>query len=177
MVSPVARMRWLRSRLYSVRVGTGAAIMPPNVTKILLNMNNKSANGHMGARKFLRECLPRLQFHNPTVDMQVHRAKATTGSATLTVHFSDPSSQPSTVELDLLNRFPEDIMSELVEKTSAKLYSEPPRSIELEDEAEYLAAKRERKAEAKFEFRKKRKANYNLKYKKDQPQGDILSAV
>ncbi|KAK6360253.1 hypothetical protein TWF730_006401 [Orbilia blumenaviensis] len=180
MPSPTSRMRWLRAKLYSVRNGTGAAILPPNISRIALSFNYKSNNGHMGPRKFFRECLPRLKYHNPEVDMIVTRKDALEGPATLTIHFSDvpvdsklqfkkKQTAPvvrettSTIDIDMLNRFPDDIMDELVQKTSATLYSEPPRPAELEEEAEYLAKKRERELEEKFKLqradRRKNKQN------------------
>ncbi|KAK6528385.1 hypothetical protein TWF281_009626 [Arthrobotrys megalospora] len=171
MPSPTSRMRWLRAKLYSVRNGTGAAILPPNISRIALSFNYKSNNGHMGPRKFFRECLPRLKYHNPEVDMIVTRKPDLEGPATLTIHFSDvpvddklqfkkKAAAPvvrettSTVDIDMLNRFPDDIMDELVQKTSATLYSEPARSTELEEEAEYLARKRENELKEKYKLQR-----------------------
>lgn len=126
----------------------------------------------MGPRKFFRECLPRLKYHNPDVDMIVTRKEALEGPATLTIHFSDvpvdiksqlnkkKQTTPvvrettSTIDIDMLNRYPDDIMEELVQKTSATLYSEPPRSPELEEEAEYLAVKRENELKEKYKLQR-----------------------
>ncbi|KAK6504739.1 hypothetical protein TWF481_006678 [Arthrobotrys musiformis] len=172
MPSPTSRLRWLRAKLYSVRNGTGAAILPPNISRIALSFNYKSNNGHMGPRKFFRECLPRLKYHNPEVDMTVLRKDALEGPATLTIHFTDtplPADSKSgkkkqaapivretssTIDIDMLNRYPDDIMAELVEKTSATLYSEPPRPKELEEEAEYLAVKRENELKEKYKLQR-----------------------
>lgn len=60
----------------------------------------------------------------------------------------------STIDIDMLNRYPDDIMEELVQKTSATLYSEPPRSPELEEEAEYLAVKRENELKEKYKLQR-----------------------
>ncbi|KAF3911559.1 hypothetical protein ABW20_dc0110286 [Dactylellina cionopaga] len=186
MPSPVARFRWLRAKLHSIRNGTGAAIFPPNVSKLVLSFNYKASNGHMSAKKFYRECLPRLKYHNPTVEMPVTRLQATEGPATLTIHFCDPSvalkfteppptpsntsskkkqlpaHQPrpvppetiSTVDIDLLNRLSDDIMNEIIEKTSATLYEEAARSDELDEEAAYLAEKREKKLAEKYKLQR-----------------------
>ncbi|EGX47875.1 hypothetical protein TWF173_006636 [Orbilia oligospora] len=189
MPSPTSRMRWLRAKLYSVRNGTGAAVLPPNISRIALSFNYKSNNGHMGPRKFFRECLPRLKYHNPEVDMIVTRKDALEGPATLTIHFSDvpvdnklqfKKKQPttpvvretiSTIDIDMLNRYPDDIMAELVQKTSATLYSEPPRPQELEEEAEYLAAKRENELKEKYKLQRADRRTG----KEDQLKGAILA--
>ncbi|KAK6345566.1 hypothetical protein TWF718_007477 [Orbilia javanica] len=188
MPSPTSRMRWLRAKLYSIRNGTGAAILPPNISRIALSFNYKSNNGHMGPRKFFRECLPRLKYHNPEVDMIVTRKPDLEGPATLTVHFSDipventlqlkkKQTAPvvrettSTLEIDMLNRYPDDIMEELVQKTSATLYSEPPRSQELDEEAEYLAVKRENELKEKYKLQRADRR----KGKDDQLKGAILA--
>ncbi|EPS45041.1 hypothetical protein H072_1066 [Dactylellina haptotyla CBS 200.50] len=192
MPSPTARYRWLRAQLHSIRNGTGAAVLPPNISRLALSFNYKTANGHMGAKKFFRECLPRLKYHNPNVDMPVTRSNATEGPATMTVHFFDPEAfeklsqakkktqaqvQPetvSTVEINMLNRFSEDIMKELIEKTSATVYSEPPRSAELEEEAAYLAKKREGELAEKYKLQRAGRKRVTNEL---EAQADILSSI
>ncbi|KAK6359357.1 hypothetical protein TWF696_000518 [Orbilia brochopaga] len=176
MPSPVARFRWLRAKLHSIRNGTGAVILPPKVHRLSMSLNYRAHNGHLGAAKFLRECLPRLKFHNPEVDMPVTiNREATSGPATLTIHFCDPpdpsdtTSPPTptttskqtktptttaTHDINMLNRLPDEIMAELTEKTSATAYTEPPRRPELVEEAEYLRKRREAKLHEKFVARR-----------------------
>lgn len=43
--------------------------------------------GHMGARKFWRECLPRLKYHNPGVPMTVKQIEEQSTPPYLTVYF------------------------------------------------------------------------------------------
>ncbi|KAF3914239.1 hypothetical protein AA313_de0204447 [Arthrobotrys entomopaga] len=192
MPSPTARYRWLRAKLYSIRNGTGAAILPPNVSKLSLIFNYKDSakeniTGHMGARKFFRECLPRLQYHNPDIAMSVIRRKVPELPATLTIHFQDIAAAAAaksrkqksdipetTVEINMHNRITADIMDELIEKTSATLYSEPPRSAELEEEAAYLAQKRENKLTEKYKLQRA-----GRKHKKEelQAQSEIMAAA
>ncbi|KAK6535445.1 hypothetical protein TWF694_001905 [Orbilia ellipsospora] len=192
MPSPTARYRWLRAKLHSIRNGTGAAILPPNVSKLSLVFNYKDSSkdnitGHMGARKFFRECLPRLQYHNPTVDMSVLRRKTPELPATLTIHIQDLAAATAakskkqksdipetTVEINMHNRLTADIMDELIEKTSATLYSEPPRSAELDEEAAYLAQKRENKLAEKYKLQRA-----GRKHKKEelQAQSEIMAGA
>jgi len=42
------------------------------------------------SRKFWRNCLPRLKYHNPAVPMTVNRTTNQTGPALMTVHFTSP---------------------------------------------------------------------------------------
>ncbi|KAJ6260209.1 hypothetical protein Dda_4433 [Drechslerella dactyloides] len=188
MPSPVARFRWLRAKLHSIRNGTGAVILPPTVHRLSLILNYRGANGHLGAGKFLRECLPRLKFHNPEVDMPVsiNRA-ASTGPATLTVHFCDPPPPPppnatnhtpkptktptttSTLDIDMLDRLPDEIMAELTAKASGTPYTEPARRSELADEAEYLRRRREGKLREKFTIRRQGRP------KRKEKEGKVVS--
>lgn len=51
--------------------------------------------GHLGARKFWRNALPRLKYHNPTVSMVIDRTNIEDGPATLTIQFEQPASTTS----------------------------------------------------------------------------------
>ncbi|KAF3910555.1 hypothetical protein ABW21_db0201702 [Orbilia brochopaga] len=199
MPSPVARFRWLRAKLHSIRNGTGAVILPPNVHRVSMILNYRAHDGHLGARKFLRECLPRLKFHNPQVDMPVTTNKdSTTGPATLTIHFCDPppsnittTSSPSTptaaarytkeptttatLDINMLNRLPDEIMTELAEKTEATAYTEPPRRAELDDEADYVRKRRENKLQEKYTLR--RQARPKQKGKENKGVSDGLDGL
>lgn len=55
----------------------------------------------MGPRKFWRENLPRLKYHNPAVPMIVNRLRDQSGPATLTIYMTDDGSAPPTPLLDL----------------------------------------------------------------------------
>ena len=66
-------------------------------------------DGHFGARKFWRNYLPRLKYHNPAVPMSVNRTTDQEGPSTLTVFLapprstfttssSSPSSSPTTAD-------------------------------------------------------------------------------
>ncbi|KAG6360518.1 hypothetical protein INS49_011580 [Diaporthe citri] len=92
------RMNKLKS-LVNVRNGPGAAKLPTNVTKIHLEFAHKWNDGHMGSRKFWRENLPRLKYHNPDVPMIVNRTHEQTGPATLSIYMSgDAPQQPAQIE-------------------------------------------------------------------------------
>ncbi|KAK1754588.1 CI-B8 domain-containing protein [Echria macrotheca] len=88
MVGVIRRMNALREILW-IRNGPGAAILPPNVTKIHLEFARKMEGGHMGPRKFWRENLPRLKFWNPAVPMIVNRIADPLGPAILTVYLRE----------------------------------------------------------------------------------------
>ncbi|KAF7952915.1 hypothetical protein EAE96_006138 [Botrytis aclada] len=89
MVNLLKRMAKLNS-LLGIRLGPGAAILPPEVTRIHMDFAH-GLNGHLGPKKFWRNCLPRLKYHNPAVPMTVNRSHDTSVPATLTIHFTDAS--------------------------------------------------------------------------------------
>ncbi|CAG7990111.1 unnamed protein product [Penicillium salamii] len=96
MVNLFKRLRKLQTILQT-KVGTGAAIFPsiasatkefPAVTRLHLTYARKIDNGHMGARHFWRNCLPRLKYHNPGVGMSVKQTDDQAGPAALTIYFA-----------------------------------------------------------------------------------------
>ncbi|CZS98631.1 related to ribosomal protein MRP49 [Rhynchosporium agropyri] len=89
MVAIVTRMRKLRA-LLAIRIGPGAAILPPEVTRIHMDFARAVEDGHYGPRKFWRHCLPRLKYHNPAIPMTVNRTNDQTGPALMTIHFTTP---------------------------------------------------------------------------------------
>ncbi|KAI9813329.1 MAG: hypothetical protein M1832_006344 [Thelocarpon impressellum] len=90
MVNIAKRMAKLRT-LLGIRLGPGAAVLPREVVRIHLDFAAKFNDGHLGPRKFWRDMLPRLKYHNPGVPMTVARSTDQAGPATLTVTFSAPS--------------------------------------------------------------------------------------
>jgi large subunit ribosomal protein MRP49 len=86
-------------QLVSIRNGPGAAKLPSNVTKIHMEFARRLNDGHMGGRKFWKENLPRLKYHNPEVPMIVNRTQEQTGPATLSIYMSgDAPQQPAQIE-------------------------------------------------------------------------------
>ncbi|PFH61422.1 hypothetical protein XA68_17408 [Ophiocordyceps unilateralis] len=82
------------SQLVKIRCGTGAATLPPEVTKIHLDFGLRMDLGHMGARKFWRECLPRLKYHNPGVAMIVNRHGNNASPPIMTIYLRSQTAQP-----------------------------------------------------------------------------------
>ncbi|EAS36342.3 50S ribosomal protein Mrp49 [Coccidioides immitis RS] len=97
MVSILKRMRKMKSRLLDIRVGLGAALLPsassPSkfspVTRLHLTYARKMYEGHIGARRFWRQCLPRLKYYNPSVAMSVKQTDDNAGPAVLTLYFAN----------------------------------------------------------------------------------------
>ena len=58
-----------------------------------MDFATKINGGHFGPRKFWREYLPRLKFHNPAVSMSVNRSTDQDGPATMTIFLSEPTVQ------------------------------------------------------------------------------------
>ncbi|OKL61022.1 hypothetical protein UA08_03781 [Talaromyces atroroseus] len=111
MVNLFKRMRKLNTRLLNVRVGTGAANLPsissplkdlPAVTRIHLTYAKYIQGGHAGARHFWRNCLPRLKYHNPAVQMSVKQTDDQDGPAALTIFFTgQPNKKQAYHDADL----------------------------------------------------------------------------
>ncbi|KAJ6781308.1 hypothetical protein PWT90_07086 [Aphanocladium album] len=79
------RLHLLR-KLLNLRMGPGAAILPPEVSQIHMDFAMRTHNGHMGAKKFWREILPRLKYNNPAVAMIVNRHSQNEQTPTMTVY-------------------------------------------------------------------------------------------
>ncbi|KAI1427922.1 CI-B8 domain-containing protein [Xylaria sp. FL1777] len=86
MVNPGSRMHKLQVIL-SLRLGPGAAILPPEITRIHMDFAVRIDDGHMGPRKFWRHCLPRLKYWNPAVPMIVNRGIPQDGPAIMSIYF------------------------------------------------------------------------------------------
>lgn len=106
MVNVFKRMRKLKSKLLNVRVGTGAAILPspisatkefPAITRLHLTYAQKIYGGHQGARHFWRNCLPRLKYHNPGLQMTVKQTQDQEGPAALTIYFAERASNAASL--------------------------------------------------------------------------------
>ncbi|KAI8634057.1 CI-B8 domain-containing protein [Xylariaceae sp. FL1651] len=95
MVNPGKRMHILQA-LLSLRHGPGAAILPPEITRIHMDFALKWNDGHLGPRKFWRTCLPRLKYWNPAIPMLVNRSDNQAGPATMSIYFRQASSEDST---------------------------------------------------------------------------------
>ncbi|EXU99859.1 mitochondrial ribosomal protein L51 / S25 / CI-B8 domain protein [Metarhizium robertsii] len=80
------RLHLLRKRLINLRCGPGAAILPPEVTRIHMDFATSMSNGHMGARKFWRQYLPRLKYHNPAVPMILNRHDDNAAPPVMTIY-------------------------------------------------------------------------------------------
>ncbi|KAI2620222.1 CI-B8 domain-containing protein [Hypomontagnella submonticulosa] len=91
MVNPGKRMHILEEKLLQLRIGPGAAILPPEITRIHMNFARKWNDGHFGPRKFWKLCLPRLKFYNPAVPMLVNRTEDQSGPAKMSIYFRQAS--------------------------------------------------------------------------------------
>ncbi|CAJ2511007.1 Uu.00g066320.m01.CDS01 [Anthostomella pinea] len=94
MVNPGKRMHVLQA-LLALRHGPGAAILPPEITRIHMDFALKWNDGHLGPRKFWKTCLPRLKFWNPAIPMLVNRSDQQAGPATMSIYFRQTSLDPT----------------------------------------------------------------------------------
>ncbi|KAI0973003.1 CI-B8 domain-containing protein [Xylaria arbuscula] len=96
MVNPGKRMNILRA-LLDLRHGPGAAILPPEITRIHLDFALRWNNGHFGPRKFWKICLPRLKYWNPAVPVLVNQSNNQDGPAIMSIYFRQTSSSSDPV--------------------------------------------------------------------------------
>ncbi|TVY94215.1 hypothetical protein LAWI1_G000171 [Lachnellula willkommii] len=95
MVNIAQRMTRLKE-LLRLRVGGGAAILPPEVTRLHMDFVMTYDEGHKGPRHFWRNDLRRLKFYNPAIPMTVSRTENPDDPALMTIHFTSASAAAST---------------------------------------------------------------------------------
>ncbi|KAK7207483.1 hypothetical protein BZA70DRAFT_271430 [Myxozyma melibiosi] len=100
-----------------------AAVEVPKMTSLSLEFKIRNSHGHMGARKFWKEHLPSLQFHNPEVPMTVKlipepasEKEAMRAPSVLRAEFSNRAP----VVIDMKNRQSEEILAEFIEASQSK---------------------------------------------------------
>ncbi|KAJ3497784.1 hypothetical protein NLG97_g1639 [Lecanicillium saksenae] len=158
------RLHLLRKRLLNLRMGPGAAILPPEVSQIHMDFAMRTHNGHMGAKKFWREYLPRLKYNNPAVSMIVNRHSQNEQSPTMTVYLrtgsnavapttaqpassrvglskaQPPASNERIVQIDMKNKQSTNILEQLIAQVGAVPLQPTP-----EDAAEWQSLEELRK--------------------------------
>ncbi|KAI0181932.1 CI-B8 domain-containing protein [Hypoxylon sp. FL1284] len=93
MVNPGKRMHVLQEKLLALRFGPGAAILPPEITRIHMDFAHRIKEGHMGPRKFWKTCLPRLKFYNPAIPMLVNRTVDQSSPAKMSIYFRQAAAE------------------------------------------------------------------------------------
>ncbi|KAF9877768.1 50s ribosomal protein mrp49 [Colletotrichum karsti] len=180
-----ARWHALRAIL-SIRHGPGAAIVPSTVTRIHMEFAKTIGEGHAGPRKFWKEMLPRLKYHNPAIPMIVNRKAANEGAAIMSVYFRttptpiDPATLPQppssavdqskaptpiegerVVKIDMKGKRSEEILERFVAETAALAVQPTPEELREMEEVKELRIKGQQDREAVAEIRdaaKKEKA-------------------
>ncbi|KAF2766038.1 hypothetical protein EJ03DRAFT_354280 [Teratosphaeria nubilosa] len=171
MVSLSQRMRKLQTKLLAIRLGSGALLLPKDVTRLHLRFARHIEGGHMGPRKFWRHELVRLQYHNPSIPMTVDRSASSTDPATLSIHFA-PDDRVQTI--DMKNRSNSEILERLQQITKATVVEPTERDREelraLEEQTQRSA--RDSKLSQEVRARVKREAQLL-----EQARGDVGMAA
>ncbi|EMR08891.1 hypothetical protein PNEG_02674 [Pneumocystis murina B123] len=100
-------------KLARILMGPGAFKLPSDIHGLTLFMAFKNKDGHMGPRKFWKDYLPSIQFHNPYLHIQVCRSHKEK-EAKLKIH-----QKSGDIELDMKHKHALDICREFIEKTKA----------------------------------------------------------
>ncbi len=160
----------------------GPRYAPPLLAGALLNSLS---------RKFWRNCLPRLKYHNPAIPMTVNRTTNQTGPALMTVHFTSPESAATikpeissttdkqtsaglvpeskagppterTAVINMKHRLESEILDQLLKLTNARVVRPTPEEQrEIQDMGEQNA-KSERDAAMSAEVRAKKKREEDI---------------
>ncbi|KAH8677496.1 CI-B8 domain-containing protein [Xylariales sp. PMI_506] len=86
MVNPGKRMNLLKA---------GAAVLPPEITRIHMDFALRWNDGHFGPKKFWKDCLPRLKYWNPSIPMIINRHTNQAGPAVMSIYFRQGGASPS----------------------------------------------------------------------------------
>ncbi|KAF9205833.1 hypothetical protein BGZ81_011285 [Podila clonocystis] len=70
-----------------LRNGLGAIKLRPDIKKVTLMFSRRSDNA--GARYFLRENMPRIQYNNPLIQFEVQKVQQPGVSPELTIEFAN----------------------------------------------------------------------------------------
>ncbi|KAL1919256.1 mitochondrial 54S ribosomal protein mL61 [Calcarisporiella thermophila] len=81
--------------------GQGAVKLSPDVRRVSLVYAFQGKNKSMGAKHFLRENLPRIQYNNPNVEIVVTKLKDPGTIPSVTVEFADSTVQK--LEVPMMN--------------------------------------------------------------------------
>ncbi|KAF9958996.1 hypothetical protein BGZ65_000931 [Modicella reniformis] len=73
--------------VHDLRNGLGAVRLRPDVKKVTLTFSSKSDNA--GARYFLRENMPRIQYNNPAIQFEVNKLQESGVNPELTIEFAN----------------------------------------------------------------------------------------
>lgn len=130
--------------------------------RIQLDFAFRIEDGHAGPRKFWRQYLPRLKYHNPSVSMTVNRTTDQTAPAILTVFFATPGSAASssssassasgeqneiTDRIDMKHKRDNEILDQFMHITKAIPYEATPEEVTQMAEVKEMET-RSRKARA-----------------------------
>lgn len=87
-------MNSANDQVMRLRIGPGAAILPPSVKALHLELASENKWGFQGVRAFWREHLRALKYNNPGVPMIVNRTRDVKGPATLSIYLEGDEFEP-----------------------------------------------------------------------------------
>ncbi|KAI9261596.1 hypothetical protein BDA99DRAFT_537980 [Phascolomyces articulosus] len=92
-----------------LNTGVSAQKLSPEVSKIALTYAFKGKTECAGAKHFLHENLPRMQYNNPTVEFLVEKSADAATKPTVTIHFGDRG----TIVIDIPNTHSDSICQQV----------------------------------------------------------------
>ncbi|KAI8065600.1 hypothetical protein BC940DRAFT_320454 [Gongronella butleri] len=99
-----------RELIKQLTTGVGAAPLPSTITKISMAYAVKGKNDSAGAKHFLHETLPRMQYNNPSVVFELQKSTDPATKPTVTVHFG----QGQTKTIDIPRTHSDEIYNKVV---------------------------------------------------------------
>ncbi|CAO3641223.1 unnamed protein product [Cunninghamella blakesleeana] len=90
-----------RELINQLSSGIGSTKLPSTITKLSLTYAFKGKNESAGAKHFLHETLPRIQYNNPSLKVELTKSSDPSTKPTVTVHFGQEKSK--TIDIPLLH--------------------------------------------------------------------------
>ncbi|KAG0182961.1 hypothetical protein DFQ28_003440 [Apophysomyces sp. BC1034] len=89
-----------RDILAHLTSGPGASKLASNISKISLTYAIKGKHECAGAKHFLQDVMPRIQYNNPTIEFEVNKLTDPTTKPIVTVHSGE---RAKTIEVPRLH--------------------------------------------------------------------------
>ncbi|EPX70837.1 ribosomal protein Mrp49 [Schizosaccharomyces octosporus yFS286] len=110
----------IKAVLDNVRVGQLAIPLPKNVVEVRVQYSLNNKNGHMGAKKFVKEYLPSLKYHNEHIKFNVEHKLPNVKAPTFSVHTSEGPLFSYGMKLKHSETISNDIKAELLKATQSE---------------------------------------------------------
>ncbi|EPY52002.1 ribosomal protein Mrp49 [Schizosaccharomyces cryophilus OY26] len=110
----------IKAILENVSAGQLALPLPKNVVEVRVQYSLNSKNGHMGARKFVKEYLPSLKYHNEHIKFNVDHKLSNEKAPSFSIHTPEGPLFSYGMKLKHSKAISDDIKAELLKLNRPK---------------------------------------------------------